>query len=134
MLTGALSVVGLYYFTVMIAVLMQRTDAVVAVVGSTPDETAEAFATLRAGCTEEFIKKASDENLTAWLAAIREKHGSLISVGRTPTSLKSELTYQINAKFVNGSAPIVFRLSQTSLTKILIDYIDVDGLALGQSP
>ena len=49
MLTGALSVVGLYYFTAMIAVLVQRTDAVVAVVGSTPDETAEAFATLRAG-------------------------------------------------------------------------------------
>ena len=92
------------------------------------------FATLRAGCTEEFIKKASDENLTAWLAAIREKHGSLVSTDKTPMPLHDGGGLQINAKFVNGPAPIVFRFSTASGTKMLIDYIDVDGLALGQSP
>ena len=132
--TGTVGVGGFYFTKAKIAVFMERMNTVVAVVESTPDETVEVFATLRAGCTEEFAKKASDENLTAWLAAIREKHGSLISAEKTPTSPQGLFSYQINAKFVNGSAPIVFRLSQTSGTKMLIDYIDVDGLALGQSP
>lgn len=132
--TGALFVGVLYYAMAIGVVFMDRVSAVVAVVGSTPDESAESFATLRAGCTEEFIEKASDENLTAWLVAIREKHGALISPGETPTSPQGAFGYQLHAKFVNGSAPIVVKFSQASGTRMLIDYIDVDGLALGQSP
>ncbi len=131
---GTVGVGGFYFTKAKIDVFMERMNTVVAAVGSTQDDAAEAFARLREGGSEEFIKKASDENLTAWLAAIREKHGSLISAEKTPTSLQSGFSYQINAKFVNGSAPIIFRFSKLSGMKMLIDYIDVDGLALGQSP
>ena len=131
---GALGVRGIYYAKGKIEVFVERKDAVVAVVESTPDEAADAFARLREGCTEEFIEKASDENLTAWLVSIREKHGSLIPAELTPTPLQGEFGFQLNAKFVNGPAPIVYRFSRLSWTKFLIEYIDIDGLAVGQSP
>lgn len=133
-LMGTLGVGGFYFTKTMVRVGMDRMSLVVDVVGSAPEESAEAFATLREGCSEEFIKKISDESLTLWLATIREKHGSLVSTDKTPMPLQGGGGLQINAKFVNGPAPIVFRFSTLSGTKMLIDYIDVDGLALGQSP
>ena len=132
--TGAVGVGGYYSMKMLADAVMDRMSVVVDVVGSAPDESAEAFATLREGCSEEFIKKISDESLTLWLATIREKHGSLVSTDKTPMPLQGGGGLQINAKFVNGPAPIVFRFSTASGTKMLIDYIDVDGLALGQSP
>ena len=132
--TGAVGVGGYYSMKMLADAVMDRMSVVVDVVGSAPDESAEAFATLREGCSEEFIKKISDESLTLWLATIREKHGSLVSTDKTPMPLHDGGGLQIDAKFVNGPAPIVFRFSTASGTKMLIDYIDVDGLALGQSP
>lgn len=132
--TCAVGVGGYYSMKMLADAVMDRMSVVVDVVGSAPDESAEAFATLREGCSDEFIKKISDESLTLWLATIREKHGSLVSTDKTPMPLHDGGGLQINAKFVNGPAPIVFRFSTASGTKMLIDYIDVDGLALGQSP
>ena len=55
---GTVGVGGFYFTKAKIAVFMERMNTVVAVVESTPDETVEVFATLRAGCTEEFAEKA----------------------------------------------------------------------------
>ncbi len=132
--TGALCLGGLYYAKKVGVVYMARINAVKDVVGSTPDEAAAAFATFRKGCAEGFVVKASDELLTVWLASVREKHGSLVSIDTTPMPLQGGGGLQINAKFVNGPAPIVFRFSKASQTQMLIDYLEVDGLALGESP
>ena len=118
----------------MYVVFMGRMDAVVAIVGSTPDESADAFAKLREGCSEEFIKKIDDESLTRWLATIREKHGSLVSTNEEPIPIRGGGGLTMNANFVNGPAPIVLRFSKLGGTKFLIDYIAIDGLAVGQSP
>lgn len=132
--TGALSLGGLFYAKTLGVVYMDRMNAVKGVVGSTPDEAAAAFATFRKGCAESFVDKASDESLTGWLALVREKHGSMVSAEKAPVPLQGGTSFQINAKFVNGPAPIVFRFSKASGTEMLIDYIDVDGLALGETP
>lgn len=132
--TGALFLGGLNYARTLGVVYMDRMNAVKGVVGSTPDEAAAAFATFREGCAESFVDKASDESMTVWLASVREKHGSLVSTDRTPMPLPDGGGLQINAKFVNGPAPIVIRFSKAGGAKMLIDYIEVDGLALGESP
>lgn len=130
---GALGAGVSYYLTTMYVIYMERMDSVVAVVGSTPDDSAEAFARLREGCSEEFIEKIDDESLTRWLATIREKHGALVSTDEQPVPVQGG-SVRINAKFLNGPAPIVYRFSTLGGAKLLIDYIDVDGLAVGQSP
>lgn len=131
---GALAVSGVYFAKTMYVVYMDRVEAVVAVVDSTPDDSAEAFARLREGCSEEFSKKIDDETLTLWLATIREKHGALVSADQQPIPVQGGGGLRIDAKFVNGPAPIVYKFSSLSGLKLLIEYIAIDGLAVGQSP
>jgi len=131
---GALAVGGIYFAKTMYVVYLDRVEAVVAVVDSTPDNSAEAFARLREGCSEEFLEIIDDESLTSWLATVREKPGALVSADDQPVPVQGGGGLRINAKFGNGPAPIIFRFSSRGGTKLLIEYIAIDGLAVGQSP
>lgn len=85
-----------------------------------------------AHATPDFQNKISRERLAEWLAEMGRKHGKLVELDRkmipgTLTSSGSNAVLNYPGKFVNGQGLVQFHFEQRSLTKPLLDDVEIDG-------
>lgn len=75
----------------------------------------------------------SEEELRAWLAAVREKHGTLVKIEGLAQSTFDESTgpvFGLSAKFVNGPATISLAILPDGAMKFKVDEIAVGAISL----
>lgn len=133
---GALIVLGL----VQVSGMFTTSRHVEAVLAASGDEASKKIDDLFSHATPDFQDKVSRERFSEWLAEVNRKHGKLVEMDRkmvpgTLTSAGTNAVLNFPGKFVNGSALLQLHFEQLSLTKPLLDDVEVDGSSpRGASP